>query len=134
MYRPKVYTASKIRHALWWQQLAQCYPEIEFTARWIHQPPGPDHDSTFWSEEQKTLHWIQDIQDVQRSDYVVGYCDIDDDAKLSGTIGEMVGAICLGKVVFALGFADRHSWQAHPLVKRMPADPHAALCHIIGRP
>ena len=115
LYRPKVYTASKIRHAPIWRSAESHFPSIEFTARWINFPENtPDHHTTFWSEEQKRLHWIQDVQDVQRSDFLLAYCEEGDEVK--GTLVEAGCAIGLGKVVIAVGFDQHNSWQAHPLV------------------
>lgn len=132
-YKPKIYFASKIRHAPWWRILAETYKEeIIITSRWA-RIDGPDHNTTFWTEQQKELHWIQDIQDVRRSDWLLAYCDGDkDDPLLAGTLVEIGTAIALGIPVCACGFKDRHSWQAHPLVKSFAADPHVALAWISG--
>lgn len=130
LYRPKVYTASKIRHKTMWRQLALEYPEIEFTARWVTQPDGPDHDTTFWTAGQKTLHWIFDVQDVQRSDFVLGYKEPED--TVAGTLVEIGCAIGLGKIVLAVGFEVSHSWQAHPLIVWRDTK-HSAINFILGK-
>lgn len=129
LYRPKVYTASKIHHNALWRLFSRQYPQLEFTARWIQLGTVPDHNTTFWTEEQKTLHWIQDIQDVQRSDFVLVYSELLDEIK--GTLVEVGCAIGLGKVVLAVGLDSHHSWQAHPLVLRFPSLPEA-LNYIAG--
>lgn len=115
-YRIQVYTASKIRWRPLWEDLAaQWQPEINFTARWIKQPKGPDHNTTFWSDSDKERHWIYDIQDVQRSDCLIAYKTADD--SLSGTLVEIGCALGLGKIVYAVGFTPSDSWQSHPLVR-----------------
>lgn len=115
MYKPKVYTASKIRYKQEWLGTAMRWPSIEFTARWIQQPDAPDlSDTEHWSESERRRLWIQNVQDVQRSDYVVAYMQPGDEPR--GTIFEIGGAVMLGKVVYQVGFDDRHSWKWHPLV------------------
>lgn len=134
MYRPKVYTASKISHGPMWlecENLTTWGKEIEFTARWLRMPPGPDHATSFWNSEQKRLHWIQDIQDVKRSDWLVTYNDEAKD-KLSGTLVEVGAAIAFLIPVIAVGYPDRHSWQSHPLVLSLPSI-HEAFCFITGK-
>lgn len=120
MYKPKVYTASKIRHAQIWRTASTLYPQIEFTARWISIAKGvPDHlDTTFWNDHDRMIHWIQDVQDVQRSDYLLVFAerDTDDDAQLKGSLIEAGVALGLGKIVLQVGLSPRHSWTAHPLV------------------
>lgn len=116
-YRPKIYTASKIRHAAMWRSARSHYPQLEFTARWIEVAEGvPDHSesTTFWNEEQQMLHWIQDVQDVQRSDWVLAYKEPLDE--LHGTQFECGAAVGLGKMVVEVGMSSRQSWTAHPLV------------------
>lgn len=113
-YRSKVYTASKIYHASMWRKHREVYSNhIEFTACWINHD-GPDHNTTFWSENDKLRHWMQDIQDVQRSDFLIAFTGLNDN--LAGTLVEVGAAIGLGKVVLAVGFSGTHSWQHHPLV------------------
>lgn len=129
-YKPKVYTASKIKHRTKWQGTEIVYRDkLEFTARWVFMSPGPDHDSTFWTPAQKQLHWIQDIQDVQRSDFLLAYAEPEDPVK--GTLVEIGAAIAACKIVLAVGFDDSHSWQAHPLVLPMPTVA-VALSYILG--
>lgn len=132
MYRPKVYTASKIYHREFWLSLEGSWvQEIEFTARWLRQPPGPDHDTTFWTESQKSLHWIQDIQDVKRSDWLVAYIDEDKD-RLSGSLVEIGAALMNLTPIITVGFGNSHSWQSHPLVHKTPSV-HEAFRFITGR-
>lgn len=131
MYKPKVYTASKIHHRPMWENLREIWsPQIDFTARWLDME-GPDHDTTFWNDAQKRLHWIQDIQDVRRSDWLLAYNDEGTD-KLSGSLIETGGAIMLGMPVIAIGFPRRHSWTALPWVFSLPSC-HDAFMLITGK-
>lgn len=126
LYRPKVYTASKIRHAAMWRRYRDEFPKIDFTARWINIPDGvPDHSesTTFQNEEQRKLHWIQDVQDVRRSDWVLAYKEPIDE--LHGTQFECGIAVGLGKLVIVVGLSQKQSWTAHPLVLELKTLPDA---------
>lgn len=132
MYQPKVYTASKIRHKAGWLQVERLNPEVEFTARWLRMPDSPDlTDIDYWSPEDRARLWIQNIQDVQRSDYVLSFVAPEDLTTVKGTLVEIGCAIGLGKVVHAAGYDHHHSWTNHPLVIRHSTMQHA-LDAIIG--
>lgn len=114
-YRPKVYTASKLRHAPLWKTLREEWPEIDFTARWV------DH-----AEKEKATtptgfahFWTMDIQDVQRSDFVLLLSTPADDGLLHGALVECGVALGLGKRVINVGEC-RTSWTNHPLVYSIP--------------
>lgn len=117
--KPKIYTASKVFRAPMWRALRIDYPDIEFTSSWINEDITPliDADETKCQEG-----WINNIQDVARSDHLICYAEHDDE--LSGTLVE-IGAMLLkaasqmGKHswVYLVGDCKRFStWQHHPNV------------------
>lgn len=136
MYRPRIYTASKIHHAPLWHRIRQLYHDrVILTARWIELGQGKtqllDHASGAWTPSEQILHWIQDIQDVQNSDYLLAYNEAGD--ALSGTLVEVGAAIASCKIVLAVGFQDpSHSWTAHPLVLKFPSVTQALNFVITG--
>lgn len=123
-YRPKVYTASKLRHAPLWRRMhtGQHWSHVEWTARWVFM----DHLETI-KDSPPSIHdfahfWTIDIQDVRRSDFVLLFAMGDDEHSLKGAIAECGAAIALGKQVLVCGHIDRthHTWTNHPACVHLP--------------
>lgn len=115
-YRPRVYTASKLFHSSLWIDLYDdpAWSFIEWTARW---PRLVDLERTATPADFGHF-WAMDIQDVQRSDFVLLLGGIHEDA-LRGALVEAGAAIALGKIVVAVHLSPHHSWSFHPLVVRL---------------
>lgn len=116
MYKPKVYTASKIpRHTLWKELKASpSWDHVDWTARWVHMV----------DEERETTpalfahFWTIDMQDVRRSDFVLLYA-AEDAQELRGGLVEAGMGLAFGKTVLAIDLPLTHSWSHHPLVVRL---------------
>ena len=70
------------------------------------------------SYEEMAVCWIEDHQDVGRSDVVMVYAERGD--VLRGAFVEAGMGIALGKFVLAVGDGDFGTWWAHPQVTRAP--------------
>lgn len=104
-YRPKVYGASKLKHAPLWQGLRMTWQDIEWTARWPDLVGGVEDNDNFARE-----FWRHDVQDVMRSDCVLLYSQPDD--RLRGALVEAGVGIALGKHVIVVGEnPDYGTWQ-----------------------
>lgn len=116
-YRPKVYCASKLRHAALWRKLRdEEWPEIEITSRWIdHADKEESARAIDWAH-----YWTMDIQDVQRSDFVLLFATLADVDELHGALVECGAALALGKRVINVGQCAK-SWTNHPLVYSCPS-------------
>lgn len=114
-YRPKLYTASKVRHWPLWQELRSKWFEIEFTARWIDMTHLETEASP--SKEEYSRFWMIDEQDVRRSDFVLCYgvpsVDVLRGAYIEAGIGLASGATILTVGTPQL---DGSTWIHHPKV------------------
>lgn len=116
-YRPKVYFASKLRHAELWRLMRHNYSHLfEVTSRWIDIEDVMETERAAGPSDFRRF-WITDIQDIQRSDFVLVYQQADD--ILKGAIAEAGAAIALGKLVLAVNLETTHTWTYHPLVIRL---------------
>lgn len=129
---PRIYTASKIRHAPMWRKLRDEHRyNYILTARWIHKADGETdfNDLNKFTPNQIRLGWIEDIQDVRFSDWLIAYMEPEDHVR--GSLVEVGAAIAYGVNVVSVGFDNHHSWQSHPLVTRAP-DLDSAFQFITG--
>jgi nucleoside 2-deoxyribosyltransferase len=116
----RVYTASKLKHALKWRELCANTSHVQFHARWLKHnslgtPDTPEHAAEFW---------LQDEQDVRDADAVMVYAEGDD--HLRGALVEAGIAIATGVPVIVVGtHADYGTWQHHPGVQRADDLRHA---------
>jgi hypothetical protein len=121
MYKPKVYTASKIHHHLLWKKMKEDidWDFVEWTATWVEHPMigneaagDPIDDAVFVDA------WSQNIWDVRRSDFVLLYAGGSN--ALKGALIEAGCALGIGLQVLAVGLTSEHSWAFHPAVKCFP--------------
>ncbi|AEG53145.1 nucleoside 2-deoxyribosyltransferase [Sinorhizobium meliloti] len=114
MTRLRIYTASKLRHAEWWRQLRQEWPEFDWVSRWPVEHCGNIPDSDTFAR----WFWMQDIEDVSRCDVCVVFADGND--HLRGALVEAGAAIALHKTVIVVGaHEDYGTWQWHSSVRRV---------------
>jgi hypothetical protein len=122
MYKPKVYTASKIHYHLLWQKMKEDmdWDFVQWTASWVDHPDIPNEmegeeilDSIFREA------WIANIKDVKDSDFVLVYSRSGE--SLKGALVECGCALGLGITVLAVGLPEEHSWTHHPGVVRFPS-------------
>jgi nucleoside 2-deoxyribosyltransferase len=113
-YRPKVYTASKLKHASMWRDLRSIWSShVEFTARWPDLEDKLSDDECFARE-----FWRHDIQDIARADCVLVYAEPGE--HLRGALVEAGAGIALGKHVVLVGeHPDYGTWQYHPMVTKV---------------
>ena len=118
MYKPKVYTASKLHHARFWRLLRND-PEwdfVDFTARWIdiaEQEQDQPNDDLFREA------WIHDVHDIKISDFVLLYAV--KEYGLRGALVEVGVGLGIGLTVIAVGVEREHTWTFHPNVKCLPS-------------
>lgn len=116
MTKPKLYTASTLRHADLWRRLRDEWPDIEFTANWIDEKDnwsGPDIATVAQNA------WVGNESNVSKSDAVLVYADMHD--KLRGGLIEAGMGIVLRKFVIVVGSHSSYgTWQYHPSVYRVP--------------
>lgn len=120
MYKPKVYTASKIHHHLLWQKMKQDidWDFIEWTASWVDHPDIPNEQSG--EDILPTVFrdaWMANIADVRRSDFILLYSGGEE--ALRGALIEAGAGMAYGLNIVAVGVAESHSWTFHPQVVRM---------------
>lgn len=118
MYRPKVYTASKLWHAPMWRSLRANNPQIEFTARWIEHEEEMERNA---GPAEFGHYWTMDIQDVQRSDFCLCYFGSWEGKpdELKGALVEAGAMLGCGGIVLAVNAPTTHSWSYHPRVVRL---------------
>src|SRR5687768_8867561 len=109
-HRTRIYTASKVFRAPMWRQLATGYPDLDFSARWIHNESLDDTNVEMCRDG-----WIKNINDVIDSDLLICYAEADD--RLSGTLVEIGAALAADNPVFLIGEYDWKTWRHHPLVE-----------------
>lgn len=116
----KVYTASKLAQAPRWRALAAARPDIEFTARWAAYVGWPEDDPRHVADtpENAVGFWVEDEEDVRRSDAVIVYAEPEE--RLRGGLVEAGMGIVLKKTVIVVGeHKDYGTWQYHPTVRRV---------------
>jgi len=121
MYKPKVYTASKLHHHVLWKSLRanRDWDFVEWTASWIDVPQiqneldGEPVELSVYSGA-----WSQNIWDVRRSDFLLLYAGREN--ALRGALIEAGCAIGNGIQVLAVGVSPDNTWLHHPGVKTFP--------------
>jgi nucleoside 2-deoxyribosyltransferase len=118
MQKPKVYLASKIRHAPALATFrAKWCADIMVTSRWLDMTHleldgGMSQDPDLYS-----WCWAVDVTDVMQSNYLIVYGEPED--QLRGACVEAGVALGLGIPVFCVGLCPSFgSWQYHPQVTR----------------
>jgi hypothetical protein len=128
MYKPRVYTASKVHYHRLWKTL-RVDPDwdfVDWTATWVehsdleNEMAGNAIDNAVYVEA-----WKQNIQDVRLSDFVLLYTKPTD--AIRGTLIEAGCAIGLGIPVLAIGLSADHTWTWHPGVKTFNSLREASL-------
>jgi len=115
VYRPRVYTASKLHHYPYWLQLRDHadWDFIEWTASWPGKlQKGLEATST---PTEFANHWSQDIREIRESDFVL----IKFDDGLRGALVEAGAGIAFGLKIVAAGFGPGDTWTYHPQVIRV---------------
>lgn len=117
-YRPKLYTASKLHHALMWRTLRSNWPDIEFTSRWIEHEEEMETNA---SPADFAHYWTMDIRDVRRSDFCLCFAGpaYEPAEALKGAFVESGAALALGITVIAVNCPTTWSWTYHPLCVRV---------------
>lgn len=117
----KVYGASKLHHyRLWFQLKEEWAPEIDLIARW----PKFHVEGVADTPENAKTFWIEDEEDVWRSDVVMVYATSVD--VLRGALVEVGMGLALGKSVLAVGHNEGYgTWQYHPNVSWCGSLPEA---------
>jgi hypothetical protein len=121
MYRPKVYTASKLHHHLLWKKMREDieWDFVEWTATWVNHSMLENEIAGQVIDPEIYLNaWSQNIWDVRRSDFVLLYSGGEN--MLRGALVEAGCAIGIGLQVLVVGVPLNHTWAFHPAVKRFP--------------
>ena len=125
MYKPKIYTASKLHHATLWRTLRNDpdWEFAEFTARWIDfaEELEDNHITTELLREA----WIHDVNDIKTSDFVLLYAG--GELGLKGALVEVGIGIGIGLTIVAVGLPADQTWAHHPLVRTFPSLREARL-------
>lgn len=114
--KPRVYTASTLRHGSMWKELRRQWPEIFFTSRWI--------DSyTDWTGDTIAnicrAAWEINEIDVASSRFILLYADRSDQLR-GGLIEAGMGIIMRKQLIVVGEHMSYGTWQYHKLVKRVP--------------
>lgn len=145
MMKPAIYTASRMHHAGMWRELReQEMRKLIITARWIDQAKSFDEAQA--PVEVKRQGWLDDEEDIRRSDYVLVYAKTfdektkavleagwsgtkcEDGETLRGALVEAGMGIALGKRVVLCGESESFgTWQHHPGVRAKLASVSEAL-------
>jgi hypothetical protein len=118
MYKPKVYTASKLRHHLLWKKMREDidWDFVEWTASWVDHPEiGNEMSGEEIAGSVFLQAWSQNIYDVRRSDFLLLYSGGEN--ALRGALIEAGCALGIGLQVLAVGVPPDHTWTFHPAVK-----------------
>ena len=115
MYKPRVYTASKLHHYAKWMLLREdpSWDFIHWTASWPDKlAAGLEETST---PAQFAQHWVQDVKEVKDSDFLL----IQYDDGLRGALVEAGVALAEGIRIVAIHCPSGDTWTNHPLVTRV---------------
>lgn len=126
MYKPRVYTASRLKYFSLWQTFRDDpdWAFVEFTATWIDKAYHEIEAQP--SEEMFSAAWIENIADIKRSDFVLAYAG--GDLAIRNAMVEVGVALGNGIGVVAVGLdLDQFTWGYHPAVKRFSSLREARL-------
>jgi hypothetical protein len=118
MYRPKVYTASHLKHQAMWNTI-RTEPDwdfIDWTATWPNCPfAAKELAGEHVPDEAYTNAWMEGVNEVLSSDFVLLYSGGEE--RLRGALVECGVALGVGIPVCAVGLPPDHSWRYHRQVK-----------------
>ena len=118
MYKPKVYTASKLRHIRLWRTLYDDadWNFVEWTASWVkdHAALAEANGEPVTSRQYQD-GWVDNINDVKKSDFLLLYSGQEN--ALRGALIEAGVAIAQGIPVLTVSVPLDHTWVFHPLVR-----------------
>lgn len=118
MYKPKVYTASKLRYAKLWRDIRSDpdWDFVQWTASWPDSPEVfAENEGVPPEPEVFRDGWTKDLLEVRFSDFILLYAK--DDENLRGALIECGFAIANGVSVVTVGiFSDTHTWTYLPHV------------------
>ena len=104
--KPRVYVASKLRHAKEIRSEALAHENIQFTSGWIYLCEHVSDDSKGMADN----FWAANLKDLRACDILVIFGDPED--KLRGALIEAGYALALGKTVIVVGdHSDFGTWQ-----------------------
>lgn len=114
--KPRVYTASTLRHGIMWKELRRQWPEIYFTSRWLdtYQDWGGESIDAICRAA-----WDAIEQDVASSRFILCYAD-NTDLLRGGLIEVGMGLICQKTIIVVGNHVSYGTWQYHKLVRRVP--------------
>lgn len=123
---PKIYIASKLRHADKWRDLEKEYPAIKFCMRW------PSYAKSLPDEEPYVgVIWSHFLEDIKECDGVILYAEPGDN--LRGALVECGMAIALGKFVIVIGTHEGYgTWQYHRSVYKASSIEQALHLVLVG--
>ena len=125
MYKPKIYTASKLHHATLWRSLREDpdWDFADFTARWVDFAEELEHDQL--TADLFREAWIHDVNDIKISDFVLLYAG--GELGLKGALVEVGVGLGIGLTIVTVGLPPDHTWSYHPLVRSFPSLREARL-------
>lgn len=142
MYKPAIYSASKIWHNTKWVELRDVYGFL-ITARWINVECGTYENTTgakVFSPSEKTVLWQECHHDVSIADMTVVYAEERDE--LRGAVMEWGINMGQNKPTYIIGDCpffrgnDRSdaAYMHHPLVHKVHADkrPDGSYDYLMG--
>lgn len=118
LYRPKVYTASKLPDRQVWLHMREDpdWDFVDFTATWIDDPAvGIELAGGECPPEELRASWSGNLRDVRGSDFILLYGR---NAPLRGALIECGVAIALGIPILAVALDPSHTWSFHQSVTR----------------
>lgn len=117
--RPRVYIASKLKHAPVWKEFRNTYKlEIDFTSRWFDIENTADQKATVDRDHYREV-WDIDYRDVRTADFCILYADQGE--HLRGALVEAGMMLASGGKVIVIGeHEDYGTWQSHRGVYHEP--------------
>jgi len=122
MYKPKVYTASKINYQKLWLSLREDpdWDFVDWTASWVESVYlQAEIDSGLVTDEMFREAWTQNVYDIRKSDFLLIYSRAGE--ALKGALVEAGVALGNGIDVIAVGLPTEHNWCYYPSVRVIPS-------------
>lgn len=129
--KPRIYIASKIKHADLWIAFRESYPSVDFTCRWLDIEPLLEGKTSlnYIDKNRAKEVWDIDFRDVRTADFCIVYAE--EGEHLKGGLVEAGMCIASGGKVIVIGeHPDYSSWQYHRQVYYEP-NVVSALHHIL---